>query len=245
VLVKICGITSEADALLSVALGADAIGFVFAPSKRQVSPQAVRRIVERVPPEILTVGVFRNEAPARVVEITNSIGLKVAQLHGDETADDTHWVAERVPMTIKAFPAGHRNIERIDSYGANLIMVDAESPGSGKVFDWRLAEGVVDPARLIVSGGLNPDNVADAIAHLRPFGVDASTGVESSPGVKDPRKVRAFVVAARRTAGESDEAVLTEIGAHKPLDTADAESVTDDPGSGADDVPLYDWDEDT
>jgi phosphoribosylanthranilate isomerase len=205
VLVKICGITSEADALLAVGLGADAIGFVFAPSTRQVAPQAVRRIIERVPPEILTVGVFRNEARSRVVEIVNSIGLRAAQLHGDETAEDTRWVAERVAVTIKAFPAGHRNIARIDDYGVQTVLVDAESPGSGEVFDWRLAEGVVDPARLIVSGGLDADNVGDAIAHLHPFGVDVSSGVESEPGRKDPHKVRAFIIAARAAAGETVE----------------------------------------
>jgi phosphoribosylanthranilate isomerase len=241
-LVKICGITSEADALLAVALGADALGFVFAPSPRQLSAQVARRIADRVPPEILTVGVFRNEAPARVVEIVNSIGLRAAQLHGNETVEDTRWVSERVPLTIKAFPAGHRNIARLGSYGAGLIMVDAESPGSGKVFDWRLAEGVVDPAQLIVSGGLHEHNVADAIAHLHPFGVDVSTGVESAPGVKDPRKVRAFVVAARRAAGESDEAVLAEIGVHVPLDPLPGATKAE-----SDEVPapLYDWDEDS
>jgi phosphoribosylanthranilate isomerase len=208
VLVKICGITTEADALLAVGLGADAVGFVFAPSPRQVASQAVRRIIERVPPEILTVGVFRNEARSRVVEIVNGIGLRAAQLHGDETAEDTRWVAERVPVTIKAFPAGHRNIARLDDYGVDMVLVDAQSPGSGEVFDWRLAEGVVDPARLIVSGGLDADNVADAIAHLHPLGVDVSSGVESEPGHKDPHKVRAFIMAARASAGETvdDEA---------------------------------------
>src|ERR1700692_3532301 len=165
-LVKICGLTSEADALLAVGLGADAIGFIFAPSPRQVAPQAVRRIIERVPPEILTVGVFRNEARSRVVEIVNGIGLRAAQLHGDETAEDTRWVAQRVGVTIKAFPAGHRNIARIDDYGVQTVMVDAESPGSGEVFDWRLAEGVADPARLIVSGGVPAGHAADATAPL-------------------------------------------------------------------------------
>jgi len=247
VLVKICGITSEADALLAVAMGADAVGFVFAPSRRQVSPQAVRRIIDRVPPEILTVGVFRNDAPTRVVEITNSLGLRAAQLHGDETAKDTQWVAERVPLTIKAFPAGHRNITKLDTYGASLVMIDAESPGSGEVFDWRLAEGVVDPGRLIVSGGLHPGNVADAIEHLHPFGVDVSTGVEAMAGVKDPRKVRAFVVAARKAAGESDEAVLSEIGLHEPLR---GEALNGSGGAGSSEDAgraggLYDWDEDS
>jgi phosphoribosylanthranilate isomerase len=241
-LVKICGVTSEADALLAVGLGADAIGFVFAPSPRQVAPQAVRRIIDRVPPEILTVGVFRNEAPKRVVEITNSIGLRGAQLHGHETADDTRWVSERVAVTIKAFPAGHRDIERLDSYGADLIMVDSQSPGSGEVFDWRLAEGVSNPARLVVSGGLHAGNVADAIAHLRPFGVDVSSGVESSPGVKDPRKVRAFVVAARQAAGEGDD-TLGEIGAHVPIGHGAAEG--SQPPAGGSSLPLYDWDDDS
>jgi phosphoribosylanthranilate isomerase len=205
VFVKICGITSEADALLAVGLGADAVGFVFAPSPRQVAPQAVRRIIERVPPEILTVGVFRNESRTRVVDIVNGIGLRGAQLHGDESTEDTRWVAERIPFTIKAFPAGHRNIARLDDYGVETVLVDAQSPGSGEVFDWRLAEGVADPARLIVSGGLHADNVADAIAHLHPFGVDVSSGVESEPGRKDPHKVRAFIMAARTAAGETVE----------------------------------------
>jgi phosphoribosylanthranilate isomerase len=202
VLVKICGITTEADALLAVALGADAVGFVLAPSPRQVSAAETRRIIERVPPEILTVGVFRDEAPARVVEIVNTTGLKAAQLHGNETVEQSLWVSERVPLTIKAFPAGHPGIGRIDDYGAELVLVDAESPGSGEVFDWRLAEGVADPARLIVSGGLRAENVGDAVAHLHPFGVDVSTGVESAPGRKDPVKLRAFVAAARSSAGD-------------------------------------------
>jgi phosphoribosylanthranilate isomerase len=137
-----------------------------------------------------------------VVDIVNTIGLRAAQLHGDETAEDTRWVSERVPLTVKAFPAGHRNIARFDEYGAAVVLVDAESPGSGEVFDWRLAEGVVDPARLIVSGGLHAGNVADAVTHLHPFGVDVSSGVESAPGRKDPVKLRAFVVAARAAAGE-------------------------------------------
>jgi phosphoribosylanthranilate isomerase len=228
VLVKICGITTEADALLAVALGADAVGFLFAPSPRQVSVQEVRRIIERVPPEILTVGVFRNEAPARVVEIVNSIGLRAAQLHGDETVEQTRWVAERVALTIKAFPAGHPGIGRIDEYGAHYVLVDAESPGSGEVFDWRLAEGVADPARLIVSGGLRAENVADAIEHLRPFGVDVSTGVESAPGRKDPVKVRAFVAAAREAAGEDVSGDGTGDGAG------------DDDGTDAEERP-FDW----
>jgi phosphoribosylanthranilate isomerase len=135
-------------------------------------------------------------------------------------------------------------VTRLDSYGAGLVLVDADSPGSGEVFDWRLAEGVVDPARLIVSGGLHSGNVADAIEHLHPFGVDVSTGVEAMPGVKDPRKVRAFVVAARRAAGESDDAELSELGVHKPL-VPEEEELTAEPGASGETVSPYDWDADT
>jgi len=198
VLVKICGITSEEDALLAVGLGADALGFVFAPSPRQMSRRAVQQIVERIPREILTVGVFRDEAPGRVVEIVNGVGLHAAQLHGSETEQDSRWVADRVPMLIKAFSAGHPHIARFAAYGADLVLVDAASPGSGDVFDWRLAEGVVDPGQLIVAGGLHPGNVADAIAHLRPRAVDVSSGVEAMPGRKDPRLLRDFVNAVHQ-----------------------------------------------
>jgi len=195
--VKICGITSEADALLAVGMGASAVGFVFAPSPRQMAPAAVADIVKRLPYETVTVGVFRDESPQRVVEIAGQIGLRAVQLHGLESADDTRWVAERVNWTIKAFPAGHRNIERFLDYGAQTLLIDGANSGSGELFDWRLAEGVVDPGRLMVAGGLRPENVAAAIAHLHPWGVDVASGVESSVGVKDPAKVREFVTAAR------------------------------------------------
>jgi phosphoribosylanthranilate isomerase len=195
--VKICGVTSEADALLAVGMGASAVGFVFAPSPRQMAPSAVADIVKRLPHETVTVGVFRNESPRRVVEIAGQIGLRAVQLHGLESVEDTRWVAERVHWTIKAFPAGHRNIERFAEYRAQTLLVDGPNPGSGELFDWRLAEGVADPTRLMVSGGLRPDNVAGAVGHLHPWGVDVSSGVESSPGVKDPGKVRDFVIAAR------------------------------------------------
>ena len=106
-LIKICGTTSEDDALLAVAMGANAVGFVFAPSPRQISPQRVADIVKRLPrEEILTVGVFRDHAPRRVVEVVFEAGLQAAQLHGRETPDETIWVRQRIPMVIKAFPAG-------------------------------------------------------------------------------------------------------------------------------------------
>jgi phosphoribosylanthranilate isomerase len=210
--VKICGITSEADALLCISFGADAVGFMFAPSVRQVTVQAAGDIVKRLPPEILTVGVFRDEAPQRVVEMVHQAGLGAAQLHGHESSQETQWVRARVPLVIKAFPAGDRTISRFDEFGADYLLVDGETPGSGEVFDWRLAEGVADPTRMIVAGGLRPDNVAQAVAHLRPAGVDVSSGVESAPGRKDPLLVRDFVLNAR--------AAVVEVEARDSLDVA-------------------------
>jgi phosphoribosylanthranilate isomerase len=195
--VKICGITSEQDALLAVAMGADAVGFVFAPSPRQMSPNAVNAIIRRLPPEVLTVGLFRDERAQRVVEIINRAGLKAAQLHGHESREDCGYVAVRVPLVIKAFAAGDSRLARAGEYGAGIILLDAPSPGSGKVFDWRLAEGAPKGRRIVLAGGLDSRNVADAIRTVHPWGVDVSTGVEASPGKKDPSKMRAFVQAAR------------------------------------------------
>jgi phosphoribosylanthranilate isomerase len=218
--VKICGTTSEEDALLSVAMGADAVGFVFAPSPRQVKPQTVADIVKRLPREVLTVGVFRDEAPARVVEIVNTIGLRAAQLHGHETPADAHYVRQRVPLLIQAFPAGDPAVARAAEYRPDAVLLDAATPGSGQVFDWSMAE-VPDGIRLILAGGLTPANVGQAIAQVHPWGVDVATGVESSPGRKDAVKVRAFVAAARAAAPERDG---------------------DDGDGDGDELAPYDWD---
>jgi phosphoribosylanthranilate isomerase len=197
VFVKICGTTSEEDALLAVAMGADAVGFVFAPSPRRVSPTTASDIVKRLPREVLTVGVFRDEAPARVVEVVNTIGLRAAQLHGHESAEQARWVRARVPLLIQAFPAGSPAVLDAADYGADVVMIDAPSPGSGVVFDWSLADGVPDGMRLVLAGGLTPDNVAEAIAAVHPWGVDVCSGVEVSAGRKDALKVKDFVAAAK------------------------------------------------
>lgn len=200
--VKICGTTTEEDALLSVAMGADALGFIFAPSPRQISPSAAADIVKRLPPEILTVGVFRNESPDRVVDIVQRAGLRAAQLHGAEPPSQTRWVRERVPMVVKAFVAGDLDVRNFRDYGADVVLVDSPSPGSGHLFDWKLADGVPSGARLLLAGGLDADNVGRAIETAQPWGVDVVTGVEAEPGRKDPRKLRAFIAAAR-AAGEA------------------------------------------
>jgi phosphoribosylanthranilate isomerase len=233
VFVKICGITSEDDALLAVAMGADAVSFVFAPSPRQVAAAHVRDIVRRLPPEILTVGVFRDESPQRVVDVIQAAGLRGAQLHGHETPDDARFVKQRVDVLIQAFPAGSEPLRHADDWGADIILIDSPTPGSGQVFDWSLAEGAPSGRRIMLAGGLTPDNVADAIAKVRPWGVDVSSGVEAEPGRKDPRKVRAFVANAKA----ADPGRRAEAG-HP--DGEAAAGVGDDPGTAT----VYDWQED-
>ncbi len=197
--VKICGITTVEDALLAVAMGADALGFVFAPgSTRQVTVDQVEDIVKRVPPEIVTLGVFRNETPERVIDMVHRSGLTGAQLHGRETPDQCREVAVKLRLTIQAFPAGDRALDRTPLYPVEIVLLDNPTPGSGEVFDWSMADGLPDGKRLLLAGGLDPANVADAIRAVTPWGVDVSTGVEARPGEKDPTKVRAFIRNARR-----------------------------------------------
>jgi phosphoribosylanthranilate isomerase len=205
VFVKICGIANDEDALLAVALGADALGFVFAPgSPRQVSQADVAPILRRLPATITTVGVFRDERPERVVDIVNTLGLGGAQMHGREPASEVRWVRERVPMVIQGFAAGDPGIESVAEGGADLVLVDAAEPGSGRAFDWALADGVPPGMRMLLAGGLTPDNVADAIRRVRPWGVDVSTGVETTPGSgrKDAARLRRFIEAVRATEAE-------------------------------------------
>lgn len=224
--IKVCGTTSEDDALLAVAMGASAVGFIFAPSPRQVNPQKVADIVKRLPrDEVVTVGVFRDEAPRRVVEIVYAAGLQAAQLHGRETAEQTRWVRERVPMVIKAFPAGDVRVSRAADYGADAVLLDAAHPGSGQVFDWALVADVPEGQRLVVAGGLDPSNVGSAITRVRPWGVDVVSGVEISPGVKDPMKLKAFIEAAKHAQAQVEAASMRRSAgvADGPYDWAEDE----------------------
>lgn len=197
--VKVCGITNEEDALLAVALGADALGFVFAPgSVRQVRPQGARDIVHRLAHGVATIGVFRDERPERVVEIVHKVGLRGAQLHGREPLSEVRWIRERLDFVIQAFVAGDPAIAAAANGPADVLLIDSPEPGSGRVFDWTMAEGAPAGARILMAGGLTPDNVGEAIERVRPWGVDVSSGVESSPGRKDPRKLRRFIEAAKQ-----------------------------------------------
>lgn len=225
--VKICGITNEDDALLAIAMGADAVGFVFAPSSRQISPSKAGDIAKRLPKEARTVGVFRNESKERVVRIVAESGLGCAQLHGRETPEDCLWISERVPMMIKGFAAGETSVPALRGgnfrdYGTKYVLLDAPTPGAGQVFDWSLAENAPRDFRIIMAGGLTPENVSEAIRKVQPWGVDVSTGVESSPGKKDTTLVKSFVDAAR----ESAQTIAEETTAAR--------------GGEAEDIP-YNW----
>jgi phosphoribosylanthranilate isomerase len=237
--VKICGITNEEDALLAVAMGADAVAFNFVPgSSRRIATAQVHDITSRLPPEVMTVGVFRDEAPQRVVEMVNAAGLHGVQLHGHETPAEGKWVRQRVQFLIQAFSAGDRMLERVDEYNAaDAILIDSAVPGSGQLFDWVLAEGLPLDRRVILAGGLTPDNVADAVHRLHPWGVDVATGVEKSPGRKDASKVMRFINQAK-AAAELDGEQQIDLG---PGLLHRSETAGTDP---LDDPLVYDWEED-
>lgn len=219
VFVKICGVTNEDDALLAVALGADAVGFIFAPSPRQVVPRKVYDITRRLPAETLTVGVFRDEHPQRVIELTHAAGLKAAQLHGHETPGDVAEVSAHVRTVIKAVSAGSVDVANARAFGASMMLLDAPAPGSGELFDWKLAGEMPEGVRFLLAGGLRPDNVASGIRLVRPWGVDVSSGVESTPGRKDPVLLKRFIEAARSESAAADVAMSDE-GEH-PYDWMD------------------------
>ena len=218
--IKICGITNEDDALLAVALGADAVGFVFAPSSRQMAAQKVFDITRRLPPEILTVGVFRDEHPSRVVEIVQRSGVKAAQLHGHESPEDVSIVAKNVHWVIKAVTAGSVDARRADLFAADMIMVDAVAPGAGQIFDWNLLSEMPLVNKLILAGGLTAQNVAAGIQSAQPWGVDVSTGVEVSPGKKDALLMKRFIDAVRAAPQTMERTHLQE-GDNGPYDWSD------------------------
>jgi len=218
--VKICGITNEDDALVAVAMGADAIGFLLAPSSRQIAPVRAGDIAKRIPTSVLTVGVFRNESRDQVVRTVNRQGLSAAQLHGWESPEDTMWISERIPRVIKAFVAGSDEVRRANDWGTNPILVDAVKGGSGETWDWALASETPDDLSVMVAGGLRPSNVADAVRQVKPWGVDVSSGVERSPGQKDALAIRDFVANARAAASdfEAEAAATMTEGMPSPPD---------------------------
>ena len=202
--VKICGITNPEDAAAAVEAGADAVGFVFhRKSPRYVEPQVVKSIVAGLPPFILTVGVFVNEELKVVRDVMDSCGLSLAQLHGDESAAYCETLGRPVVKAIGI--KDQASLLALAEYKGRAqvrgFLLDAFAPdaygGTGRTTDWSVAAEIAKSVTVILAGGLNPDNVATAVATVKPYAVDVSSGVEASPGKKDHTKIRAFVQAAK------------------------------------------------
>lgn len=223
--VKICGTTNLADANTAVAAGADALGFIFAESPRRIAPAEARKIIETLPAWVGKVGVFVNETPERMHEIITECRLTAVQLQGEETsevAEELKRLAARRRGQLRIFKAlgvakGIEGVIReftatasvdgvlLDSFAARAAGHASGGKtargGTGKTFDWKRAAafvpGLAQRTRVILAGGLSPENVGDAIHLLLPWGVDVCSGVEETPGHKDPAKVRAFMLAVR------------------------------------------------
>jgi phosphoribosylanthranilate isomerase len=203
--VKICGITNLEDAEAAIAFGADALGFVFFEgSPRHVSPEATRKIVEALPPYVAKVGVFVDERPDEVHAVMGQARLDVVQFHGDEppeacSAECTMVKAIRVRQL--------RDLEPLKHYRVSAFLLDTYDPGTpggtGRTFNWDIAVEAKRFGRVILAGGLTPDNVARAVEHVMPYAVDVSSGVEAAKGKKDLRKLELFIRRAKSVANPS------------------------------------------
>ena len=222
--IKICGTTNRQDALAAVEAGANAVGFVFAPSPRRVEPEIAEEIAAALPPEVDRVGVFANQASERIEAVARRVGLSIVQLHGDETPDFARRLAHgdqgrtpfRVFKAVSVAPGVEGALRDFaDGDTVDGLLLDSAvlraacmgqgtelvRGGTGVAFDWHYAAefmpAIAQRTRVILAGGLSPANVAQAVRMLRPWGVDVCSGVESAPGRKDHAKVRAFVDAVR------------------------------------------------
>lgn len=209
-LVKICGVTRPGDAAVAVDAGADWLGLNFWPgSKRCIDTGAARRVVEAAraaaasrAAAVSLVGVFVDQPGEDIARAVADLGLDRAQLHGRETPEQcAALVAAGVPVVKAVALSSMDDVARLRAYDVDYLLVDTPTPGrggSGRTFDWALARAAVATgARVVLAGGLGPDNVARAVAEVGPCGVDVASGVESAPGVKEPDRVRAFVSAAK------------------------------------------------
>lgn len=197
--VKICGITNREDALAAAALGADALGFVFAESPRRISPLLAREIIAALPPMVATVGVFVNAHPEQVRQVRRMCGLTMVQLHGNETE---HEAAGLGPGVIKAVSLSGETATSPDAYPGAALLIDAPPAGgrpggNGLAWDWSRARELAGRRQVILAGGLDPDNVAAAIAAVNPCAVDVSSGVEKQPGRKDHERIASFIARAK------------------------------------------------
>ncbi|CAA9448876.1 MAG: Phosphoribosylanthranilate isomerase [uncultured Rubrobacteraceae bacterium] len=201
-MVKVCGMTNVADARVAAEAGADAVGFIFADSPRRVGAEEARRISIALPENVLKVGVFVNAPPEEVLRVASEAGLDMAQLHGDETPETVAAVRAGGLPVMKALRV--RNAEAladVERFDADLLLLDAYSErargGTGERFDWGAAKSLKGRGNIVVSGGLAPENVREAVDFFEPYGVDASSSLEDAPGKKNEESVRRFIVAAK------------------------------------------------
>lgn len=199
--VKICGITNPDDARAAVDFGADALGFVFfAGSPRCVSPEVAAAIIGKLPPFTATIGVFVNEEPKQVEKTITATGIDVVQFHGEEPPEMCA-ISRRLIKAIRI-----KSLESLDplKHYKNIVsafLLDTFTPdlfgGTGRIFNWDVATYAKQFGNIILAGGLTPENVADAVRHVRPYAVDVSSGVESEKGKKDHKKMKAFIEKAK------------------------------------------------
>jgi phosphoribosylanthranilate isomerase len=214
--VKICGITNDRDARAAMELGAEALGLNFyEKSPRVIAPADAWKIRQTLPSTVRAVGVFVNWKPAAVVALAQALQLSAVQLHGDETPQDATFCAKKVAV-IRAFRVGDSfSLAELGKFrGASQFLLDAARPGqyggTGHTTNWDLASKAAMRRPIILAGGLTPENVAEAIRRVRPWGVDVASGVESKPGKKDQGKMRDFFHEVERANRELDEAAAKQ-----------------------------------
>lgn len=198
--VKICGVTCVEDALAAVRFGADAIGFNFYPrSRRYLSPAAAAGIVAQLPAGVTAVGVFVDASAEQICEAVQTSGIGCVQLHG---AEEPSLLSGLNRPVIKALPATEEVAVAMGRFAADAFLLDAPVGGSGRTFDWSLAQNVPRTKPLYLAGGLDPSNVAAAIRAVRPDFVDVASGVEDAPGIKNHERMAQFIRAAKETRDE-------------------------------------------
>ena len=198
--VKICGITNKEDALYAVECGADALGFIFyEKSPRYIEPDNAKTIIAALPPFVTTVGVFVNKDFNDIRDITLLTGVTVVQLHGDESPSYCNLVEGKLIKAIRV--KNDSSIEGLKKYDVDTFLLDSFDKnsfgGSGLTFDWKLAEKAKQYGKIILAGGLTPDNVEEAVKKVLPYGVDVSSGVEKKPGIKNQNKVKEFIIRSK------------------------------------------------
>ena len=195
--VKLCGLRTESDVAVAVEAGADAVGFVLTTSPRQIDADLARRLVAAVPDHVLTVAVVRGITAAEAGELATRTGVRALQLHGDYPKEAFDELADQPFQPVRAIALGAGTDVRTGAFGEELLLIDSPVAGSGEQWDiTRLADNR-PTGKWVLAGGLAPETVAEAITVAQPWGVDVSSGIESSRGVKDHGRMREFVAAAR------------------------------------------------